>query len=180
MKLALIQLLLSVYFLVPAAVHASSSDSSESLDSDDSDDDGCSMVYGTIVSTVTEVGCAAGQICTEGNFFGDIKGTFMFKSASLAPFSSVFPDDANALMDIAATTGSLELYAPNVCDGLILVSDGTAFSLLEDGFFGSIQRITGGTGGCHGVTGTLLSSGIFMNGCVDCQYQGKVCVYEHY
>jgi len=151
----------------------------------------CTKVRGKLSSTIVGSGepfldgtacqAAEGAFCTEGTFTGRLGGSFKFTGLKLVPYSTV--DDSYTIFDtIGATTGKLELTPRSFCEGTYVSLDASSFSLLEDGNFAGIQRydenLSSGNGrrSCGNIkSGTVITSGIFQAGCVDCQYQGEIC-----
>ena len=139
----------------------------------------CKSVKGRITSDLVAV-FADGTpcpsplgLCTEGRYTGRLKGGFSFVANTLVPYAA---QDPAAPPDVAATTGVVEL-STRFCDGTLVLGDTSAFSLGPDGFFGGVQTVDGGAsdGGCFGATGRIHLSGVFLEGCVDCGYEGEVC-----
>lgn len=112
-------------------------------------------------------------LCTEGRFTGPLKGRFRFVAETLTPFAAL---GAAAPLDVAATTGTLELTT-RYCHGTLVLLDNSAFSLSADGSVGGIETVDGAasTGGCADASGRLRIEGVFMEGCVDCRYEGEIC-----
>lgn len=112
-------------------------------------------------------------LCTEGRFTGDLKGRFRFVANSLTPYAELDPTSPG---DVAATTGRIALRT-RFCGGTLMLDDTSAFSLSADGSVASIETVDGdaSTGGCEDASGRLRITGIFMEGCVDCSYEGEVC-----
>ena len=139
----------------------------------------CKKVKGHIVSEVVPVfsngePCTSpAGICTEGRFTGRLKGRFTFVAQTLTPFNEL---DMTAPPDVAATTGVVELDT-RFCRGTLVLSDTSAFSIGPDGLFGGLETVDGAasSGGCLGASGRIRVSGVFMGGCVDCEYEGEVC-----
>lgn len=140
---------------------------------------GCKKATGHVTSRLVAV-FANGEpcpsplgLCTEGRFTGRLKGNFTFVAETLVPFSA---QDPAAPPDIAATTGLVNLDS-RFCDGTLVLKDTSAFSLGSDGLFGGLETVNGddSTGECFGASGRILLSGVFMEGCVDCGYEGEVC-----
>ena len=113
------------------------------------------------------------DLCTEGRFTGGLKGNFTFVAETLVPYGV---QDPAAPPDVAATTGVVRLDT-GFCDGVLDLVDTSAFSLGADGLFGGLETVDGAasTGGCLGASGRISLSGVFMEGCVDCRYEGEVC-----
>ena len=113
------------------------------------------------------------ELCTEGRFTGRLKGQFTFVADTLVPY--VVQDPA-APPDVAATTGLVNLDT-EFCNGTLVLTDTSAFSLGDDGLFGGLETVDGdaSTGGCFGASGRIRVSGVVMEGCVDCEYEGEVC-----
>ena len=148
------------------------------------DDDECKQVKGRITSELVgefsdHSSCADASplgLCTEGRFTGRLKGRFQFFAQTLTPYPVL---DATSPPDVAATTGTIEL-STRFCRGTLVLDDTSAFSLGEDGSVASIETVNGALsdGGCAGASGRLRIEGIFMEGCVDCRYEGEVCLVE--
>jgi hypothetical protein len=140
----------------------------------------CKSAHGRIVSTlVTEFSdgtlCPSLLgLCTEGRFTGTLNGRFRFVATTLTSYADL---DPSAPADVAATTGVVTLNS-KICSGSIVLEDTSTFSLSPDGSVAGLETIdgTGSTGDCFGATGRLRYMGIFEGGCVDCKYDGEVCV----
>lgn len=111
-------------------------------------------------------------LCTEGRFTGDLEGRFTFSASTLVPY--VF-QDPSVPQDVAATTGVLNLEPDEFCEGSLTLSDTSAFSLSADGSVASLETIVAGTDECAAASGRIRIQGVFMEGCVDCEYVGEVC-----
>ncbi len=146
------------------------------------DDDACERVDGRITSRLLGEGetfsngepCLSPLLlCTEGRFTGDLKGRFRFTAQTLTPYAAL---DGDSPDDVAATTGTIELET-RFCRGTLVLDDTSAFSLNLDGSVASIETVNGASdGGCTGASGRLRVTGIFMEGCVDCSYEGEICL----
>ena len=140
--------------------------------------DGCDEVKGRVTSEIVAVfsdGEACPSLlglCTEGRFTGDLKGKFRFVASTLTPFVAL---DPTSPLDVAATTGTLDLDVKRYCKGSLSFADTSSFSLGPDGSFAAIDTIVGTSGECADASGRIRIEGIFMNGCVDCNYRGEVC-----
>ncbi len=140
---------------------------------------GCKKVKGHITSDLVAVfsdgePCTSPLgLCTEGRFTGRLKGKFTFVANTLTPYPVL---DPAAPADVAATTGVINLDT-KFCRGTLVLADTSAFSLGADGLFGGLDTVDGdaSTGGCFGATGRIHLAGVFMEGCVDCAYEGEVC-----
>ena len=139
----------------------------------------CEPVDGNIVSqVVTEFSngdpCPSPlAICTEGRFTGDLKGRFRFTAQTLLSYAEL---DPLSPADVAATTGTIELRT-RFCHGTLVLDDTSAFSLNVDGSVASIETVNAASdGGCTGASGRLRINGTFMEGCVDCSYEGEICL----
>ena len=143
--------------------------------------DGCIPVSGKLHSQTVAIGqplsdgmpCAAipGTFCTTGRVTGRLNGTFDFTATS---FDLIANPDA-ALTGIAYFTGELILRTSH---GDLFFRDAGALNAIAggDGSFASVLTIIEGTGVYSGATGRIRDEGIFINGCVDCQYRGEVCL----
>jgi len=140
---------------------------------------GCKRVSGHVASDLVAV-FSSGEacpsplgLCTEGRYTGRLKGRFTFVADTLVPYAA---QDPAAPTDVAATTGTVTLDT-RFCDGTLVLTDTSAFSLGSDGLFGGLETVDGtaSTGGCLGASGRIHLSGLFMEGCVDCTYEGEVC-----
>jgi hypothetical protein len=85
--------------------------------------------------------------------------------------------DPSAPADVAATTGVVTLNS-KICSGSLVLEDTSTFSLSPDGSVAGLDTPDGteSTGDCFGATGRLRYMGIFEGGCVDCRYDGEICV----
>ena len=185
----LIRSLVALFLLSFAGHSVGASDSSD--ESSDAVRRRCTKVRGKLSSTIVMQGdqflddttcqAPAGAFCTQGTFTGRLGGFFKFTGLTLAPYSTI--DDSSVLFaTIAATTGKLELTPTSFCEGTYVTQDASSFSLQEDGYFAGVQRydedLSSGNGrrSCGKIkSGTVITSGIFQSGCVDCQYEGEIC-----
>ncbi len=132
----------------------------------------CKTVNGHISSEVVETlpngdPCPSPLgICTVGRFIGGIQGEFYFVAEDFV----ANPDTDNPLVQF--TTGLIELETDG---GGLTLRDASAVSFDADGLFGSVQTIIDGTGDFAGASGRLRAYGVFMNGCVSCDYRGEIC-----
>ena len=112
-------------------------------------------------------------LCTEGRFSGDLKGRFRFVADSLSPY--VLQDPASPA-DVVATTGTISLRT-KYCGGTLFLRDTSAFSTSADGLVGGLETVDGdaSSGGCAGASGRIHVAGVFMEGCINCRYEGEVC-----
>ncbi len=139
----------------------------------------CKKVKGHITSDLVAVfsngeACTSPiALCTEGRFTGRLKGRFTFVADTLVPYTD---QDPAAPPDVAATTGTVRLWT-KFCHGTLVFSDTSSFSLSPDGLFGGLETVDGinSTGGCFGASGRIVTGGVFMEGCVDCAYEGEIC-----
>ena len=137
----------------------------------------CKSVNGHITSELVEVFSNGAQcpspisLCTEGRFIGGLKGEFTFVAQTLNP--------TGAVPDVAFTIGEIQLSS-NQCDGTLILTDTSAFSLSPDGQFGGLQTVDGdaSTGDCNEASGRLRVFGVFIGGCVDCTYRGEICIND--
>ncbi len=142
----------------------------------------CESVKGRVVSELVSTfsngeSCPSPLgLCTEGRFSGDLAGRFAFVAASLNPYETL-PGVAFGSVppDIAATTGSITLEPRDLCDGVLALSDTSTFSLGPDGFFAGIETLVPQDDACGHLTGRIRIQGVFIEGCVDCKYEGEVC-----
>jgi len=146
--------------------------------------------------------CPAGQICTEGRFIGNLNGRFRFQSTG-SPYPAFLvdpqlpnfdPTTGNPPPSFSApwmffTTGEIRLdtrfCSQNGRSGLLVFRDATTFAVTAfppfnpdiAGPFGDAAWVDGGdsTGACAGASGLLTGIGTFKAGCVDCDYEGKIC-----
>lgn len=131
----------------------------------------CKFVNGHIssevVSTFSNGDLCSSPIglCTEGRFIGGLKGDFRFIAQTLVLTSTP---------GVAFTTGDIILTTD---DGTLVFEDTSAFSLEPDGQFGGLETVVEGasTGDYAGATGRIRPSGVFMEGCVACDYRGEIC-----
>ena len=141
----------------------------------------CETVRGRIVSELVTVfsdgnPCTSElALCTEGRFTGDLKGRFKFVANTLTPYGAL---DPTSPQDVAAVTGVNVLQPRNFCDGTLVFTDTSAFSLTADGYVGGLENVDGdaSTGDCSGATGRIRIEGVFLGGCVDCRYRGEICM----
>ena len=131
----------------------------------------CKSVNGNISSRVVtqfsngEPCLSPVGICTEGRFIGGLKGDFTFTANTLVPT----PEPS-----VAFTTGDINLLTD--C-GTLVLRDASAFSLEADGQYAGLDTVdqTASTGGCAGASGRIRAFGIFIGGCVACDYRGEIC-----
>ena len=140
----------------------------------------CERVKGRIISSQVTV-FSDGELCpsplglcTEGRFSGDLKGRFKFIASTLTLYSTL---DPTTTPDVAAVTGVNNLQPRKLCNGTLVLTDTSAFSVSPDGFVGGLETIDGiaSSGDCKGVSGRIRIEGVFQEGCVDCTYKGEVC-----
>lgn len=146
--------------------------------------------------------CPAAQICTEGRFTGGLNGNFRFHGTG-SPYPAFLVDPQLPNFDpitgnpppsfsapwMFFTTGEIRLdtkFCGNSNQtGILVLRDATTFAVTAfppfnpeiAGPFGDAAWVDGGasTGTCAGASGLLTGIGIFKAGCVDCDYEGKVC-----
>ena len=132
----------------------------------------CKSVNGHITSHVVEElpngeDCPSPiDLCTVGKFIGGIKGNFVFVAEDIVEN----PDTENPLVQF--TTGVVEL---NTKRGDLTLRDASAVSFDTDGLFGGVETIVAGTGDLAGTTGRIRIYGVFIEGCVTCDYRGEIC-----
>jgi len=147
---------------------------------------GCRSVHGRIVSALVESfpdGTMCDSpigLCTVGTFSGDLAGDFRFTATGFVGYETI---DPSAPLDMAATTGTITLTpsenedGDSFCAGTLDSFDTSAFSFSPDGNFAGVHTLVGtSTGDCAGATGRIRVDGIFLGGCVDCDYAGEVCL----
>ena len=126
----------------------------------------CKSVNGHLTSQVVLGPACLSPIgfCTEGSFNGGIKGDFFYEALQFIPN----PDSTGANF----ITGVIVL---TTADGILIIDDATVASSGADGFGASVLTITEGTDDLVGATGRLRSIGVFIDGCIDCDYKGEFC-----
>lgn len=122
-------------------------------------------VSGTIVSRqVTGPTCTSPVgLCTAGEFRGGIRGSFEFSATGLIPTVDT------PTTGVVLYTGDLRIHTK---DGDLFVKDAGAFSP-GSGDVASVSTIIGGSA-LLGAAGSIRISGIFREGCVDCEYKGRL------
>ena len=103
--------------------------------------------------------------CTVGRLNGGIQGDFFYVAEQLIDN----PDS----MDVEFVVGTIELETSK---GNLTMQDASVVSFAPDGSGASVSSITQGTGELTGASGRLRAIGILINGCVDCDYRGELCV----
>ena len=104
-------------------------------------------------------------ICTEGRFIGGLIGDFTFTAQTMEPTSDAF---------IVFITGDVNIDTD--C-GTLVLRDASAFSLDVDGQYAGLETVDGNAsmGNCAGASGRIRTSGVFMSGCVACDFRGEIC-----
>jgi len=138
------------------------------------------------------------SICTEGRFIGVPNGKFRFIATGQYPAFAVDPQlppfspaglggsPSFAVPWMFFTTGEIRLdtafCGKNGTTGTLVLRDATTFAITAnspdlEGQYGDAAWVDGAasTGTCAGASGLLTGTGFFKAGCVDCDYEGKVC-----
>lgn len=135
------------------------------------------------VATFSDGTPCPSPVCTEGRFTGGLNGKFRYIATGQSPASAV---DANLPSSMLFLTGVAYLDT-KFCGnrnqtGTLVLRDATSFTVTAvspdlAGLFGDVFWVDGAasTGTCAGASGLLTGIGIFKAGCVDCDYEGKVC-----
>ena len=85
---------------------------------------------------------------------------------------------------VDASTGIITLTPRRFCEGALIFADTSAFSYDSnpvisgkfEGIVSAIETVVAGVGGCAGASGRIRLQGVFDNGCVDCRYEGEICL----
>lgn len=112
-------------------------------------------------------------LCIEGEFSGNIKGTFASTATSLVPSGDT------PVTSVLWFTGDGVIHAKiDSREGDIFFKSAGAFQTTGDGNIVDVQYITGGTGQLTGVTGVIRASGTFnpVTGMGESEYEGMVCM----
>jgi hypothetical protein len=135
----------------------------------------CRRVHGVYEEhAVAPTSCpSAVGLCIEGEFFGNVKGTFASTATSLQPSGDT------PATSVLWFTGDGVIHA-QIADkeGDIQFKSSGAFQSASDGNIVDLQYITGGTGELTGITGVIRASGTFnpVTGMGESEYEGMVCL----
>ncbi|RIK30889.1 MAG: hypothetical protein DCC55_37170 [Chloroflexi bacterium] len=112
-------------------------------------------------------------LCIEGEFSGNVKGTFASTATALQP------NNDTPTTSVVWFTGDGVIHAKiDSREGDIFFKSSGAFQTTGDGNIVDLQYITGGTGGLTGITGVIRASGTFnpITGMGESEYEGLVCI----
>ncbi len=148
----------------------------------------CKKVKGRVMSSVvleySDGTPCPSPLCTEGRFTGKLKGHIRYFATAAAPYNVLLNPTPAVPDTVDASTGVITLTPRRFCEGALIFADTSAFSYDSnpvvsgkfEGIVSAIETVVAGVGGCAGASGRIRLQGVFDNGCVDCRYEGEICL----
>jgi hypothetical protein len=135
----------------------------------------CRLVHGVYEEHAVDPNSCPSPIglCIEGEFFGNVKGTFASTATALTPSG----DTPTTGVVWFTGDGVIHAQIANKSGDIFFKSSG-AFQTTGDGNIVDVQYITGGSGELNGISGVIRASGTFnpATGMGESEYEGVVCV----